>query len=123
MMIDRRAILAAIPISLFLAHSVEATPELSHNLRGGRFSWDGTWSGNWGGRQSEGTSVRIVNNKVVSFEYHGVFTPVSASTVTATTVSYDYNGVMVIMTRTGTTTAMASLHSPMGDATARLTRR
>jgi len=37
-----------------------------------------------------------------------------------TTVSYAYNGVTVVMS--GTTTAVASSHSSMGDATAPLTK-
>jgi hypothetical protein len=115
MMIDRRAVMAAISISFFLADSADATA--------GRFSWDGTWSGNWGEQASQATSVTIVNNNVVRFEYRGVSTPVSASTVTPTTVSYAYDGVSVIMTRTGATSAMATLHSPMGDASARLIKR
>jgi hypothetical protein len=123
MMIDRRAVMAAIPISLFLADSVGATPKHRHASHRREFSWDGTWSGNWGGQKSEATSVTIVNNKVVRFAYHGVSTPVSASTVTPTTVSYNYNGISVIMRRTTVTTAMASLRGPMGDTTAQLTRR
>jgi hypothetical protein len=123
MMIDRRAVVAALPISLFLAHSVEARPRHRYASHDAKFSWDGTWSGNWGGQGSQATSVTIANNNVVSFEYHGVSTPVPASRVTPTSVSYGYGGVSVIMTRTGATTAMASLHGPMGDATARLTKR
>ena len=122
-MIDRRAVLAAIPISLFLAGSVDAALEHRHSSQNAKASWDGTWSGNWGGQEAQATSVTIVNNNVVSFQYNGVSTPVSASTVTPTTVSYEYNGVSVVMTRAGATAATASLHAPMGDATARLTRR
>lgn len=123
MMIDRRALIAAIPISLFLANSVRASLEHRRASHGGKFSWDGTWTGNWGGQESEATSVTIVNNNVVRFEYHGASSPVSASAVTPTTVSYDYNGVSVIMRRTSVRTAKASLHSPMGDTTAQLTRQ
>ena len=122
-MIDRRAVLAAIPVSLFLAGVGEATSERTLGSRDENRLWDGTWSGDWGGQESEATSVTIVDNKVVSFEYNGVSTPVSASTVTPNTVSYAYNGVTVVMRRTGATTAIASLHGSMGDATARLTRR
>ena len=122
-MIDLRAIIAAIPISLLLAGSLEAKLEHRHSSPGGESSWEGTWSGNWGGQESQATAVTIVNNNVVSFEYRGASTPVSASVVTPTSVSYAYNGVSVVLTRTGATTAMASLHSSMGDATAQLTRR
>jgi hypothetical protein len=123
MIIDRRVLMAAIPISLLLAGPAEATIEHRHLPPRATFSWDGTWSGNWGGQESEATSVTIHGNKVVSFEYRGVSTPVSASTVTPTTVSYNYNGVSVTLTRAGATTAAASLHGSMGEATARLTRR
>ena len=123
MMIDRRAVMAALPISLLLVDSTEATAQGRHAAHGAKFSWDGTWHGNWGEQESQATSVTILNNYVVSFEYHGVSTPVSASTVTARTVSYGYDGVWVIMTRTSATTAVASLHSPLGDATARLTKQ
>lgn len=123
MMIDRRAVMVAIPISLFLVESVGAAPMHRHPSHRRKFSWDGTWSGNWGGQKSEATSVTIANNRVVRFEYNGVSTPVSASTVTPTTVSYNYNGVSVMMRRTAVTTAMASLHGPMGKATAQLTKQ
>ena len=122
MMIDRRAVMAAIPISLFFAESVAAAPKHRHASHRRKFSWDGTWSGNWGGQKSEATSVTIANNRVVRFEYNGV-SSVSASTVTPTTVSYNYNGVSVMMRRTAVTTAMASLHGPMGNATAQLTKQ
>jgi len=84
---------------------------------------DGTWSGNWGGQEGEATSITIANNQVVSFEYHGESTPISASTVTPTTVSYEHNGVTIAISRTGATTAMASLHSWLGNTTAQLTRQ
>ena len=122
-MIDRRAVMAAIPLSLFLAGAAEAALAHRHASHAGKFSWDGTWSGNWGGQASQAASVTIVNNKVVSFQYNGASTPVSASRVTPTTASYEHNGVSIAMTRTGAATAMASLHSSMGDATARFTRR
>ncbi len=123
MMIDRRAVLTAIPISLFLAGAVGAAPKHRHASHRRKVSWDGTWSGNWAGQKSEATSVTIVHNKVVRFEYNGVSTLVSASRVTPTTVSCAYNGVSVIMRRTAVKNATASLHGPMGHATARLTRR
>jgi hypothetical protein len=123
MMIDRRLVMSAIPILLFLAGPAQATIEHRHRAPRARFSWDGTWSGNWGGQESQATSVTIHGDKVISFEYGGVSTPVSASKVTPTTVSYNYNGVSVTLTRAGATTAAASLHGSMGDATARLTKR
>lgn len=119
MLIDRRVVMATIPISLFLAGSAEATIDRRHRPPDATSSWDGTWSGNWGGQESQATSVTIHGNKVVSFEYRGVSTPVSASKVTPTTVSYSYNGVSVTLTRASATTAAASLHGSMGDATAR----
>ena len=123
MAIDRRALVAAIPLSFLLAGFAEATPRRERALGGDDVSWDGTWSGNWGGDEWQATSITIADNQVVSFEYHGVSTPISASTVTPTTVSYEHNGVTVTITRTGAKTAMASLHSWMGDTTARLTRQ
>jgi hypothetical protein len=120
MSIDRRAVLAAMPLSFFVASYAEANPKHKHH----HHSWDGKWSGNWGGQASEATSIRIVNNKVVSYDYHGATTPVSApSTVTPTTFSYQVNGVSVSLTRTGATTATASLRSSMGEATAQLIRQ
>src|SRR5262249_18548137 len=103
--------------------SVDAASKHEHASRDDKLSWDGRWSGNWGGQESEATSVIIVNNNVVSYEYHGVSTPVSASITTPTTVSYGNNGITVVITRIGATTAMASLHSPMGDTTAQLTKQ
>jgi hypothetical protein len=115
--------MAAAAISLFLGGSGEATLEHRHAPHGDKLSWDGVWSGSWGGQESQATAVTIVNNNVVSFEYHGMTTPVSASAVTPTTVSYVFDGISVRITRTSVATATASLHSPMGDATARLTRQ
>lgn len=123
MAIDRRAVVAALPLSLFLADFAEAALKHEHARDRDEASWDGTWSGNWGGEDWQATSITIANNHVVSFEYHGVSTPISESTVTPTTVSYEHNGVTVTLTRTSATTAMASLHSWMGETTARLTRQ
>ena len=124
MTIDRRAVVAAPPLSFFLGGSLQAEPQDRHPSHGNKLSWDGKWSGKWGGQESEAeaTSITIVNNKVVSYEYRGVSKPVSASTVTPTTVSYG-NVVTVIIERIGATTATASLHSPLGDANAELTRQ
>jgi hypothetical protein len=110
----RRTLLAALPLSVLFIGSVYAAP---------RFSWDGTWSGKWGGQDAQSTSVTIANNKVVSYQYQGVSTPVSASKVTATTVTYEDRGVSVVLKRTSDRTAEASLHSSQGDATAVLTRQ
>jgi hypothetical protein len=123
MAIDRRAFVAALPFSVLPAGFAQATAKREPAPDDDAVSWDGTWSGNWGGQEWEATSITISNNQVVSFEYHGVSTPISASAVTPTTVSYEHNGVTVTLTRTGATTAMATLHSWMGDATARLTRQ
>jgi hypothetical protein len=100
---------------------VQAAPK--HHARHHHHSWDGTWSGNWGGSAAQATSITIANNKVVSYTYQGAPTAVSASTVTPTRASYEDNGVRVVLTRTGSKTAHASLHSRQGNATAQLTRQ
>jgi hypothetical protein len=123
MTIDRRALVAALSVSLLFAGRPLAKVKRRGSETDGRVSWDGTWSGNWGGQESEATSITIVDNNVVSFAYHGVSTPISASTVTPARVSYEHNWVTVTITRTGPTTAIASLHSMMGDATAQLIRQ
>src|SRR5579872_6387682 len=116
MIIERRAVVAAISLSLLFTGCPQAKPKHKDAQQiDSQLPWDGTWSGNWGGQESEATSVTIVNNNVVSFEYRGASTP--------TTVSYEHDQVSVTMTRTGPATAMASLHSAMGEATAQLTRR
>jgi hypothetical protein len=120
MTINRRAVIAALSLSVFLAGSLHAAPK--HRSHHSHHSWNGTWSGKWGNQDSEATSITIVNNKVVSYQYRGATTPVSASTVTPTTVSYGTD-VTVIIKRTGASTATASLHSAMGDATAELKRQ
>jgi hypothetical protein len=121
MTIDRRAVLAALPLSFFLAGSPRAAARRRSRPSG--HSWDGTWSGNWGGSAAQATSITIVRNRVVSYTYQGASTAVSASKVTATTVVYGDNGVRVVLTRTGPGTANGSLHSSQGDATAALTRQ
>lgn len=121
MTIDRRAVLAALPLSFFLAGSLRAAPK--HRWRHSSHSWDGTWSGNWGGSASQATSITIVRNKVVSYTYLGASTAVSASNVTATRVTYGENGVRVVLTRTGHRTATGSLYSSQGNATAALIRQ
>lgn len=123
MAIDRRAVVAAVPLSLLLAGFAQATAKSLHAPDNHEASWDGVWSGNWGGEEWQATSITIADNQVVSFEYHGVSTPISASTVTPATVSYEHDGVTITLTRTGAMTAMATLHSWMGDTTARLTRQ
>ena len=113
MNINRRMLFAAIPLSLlFFASSPQAAP---------KSAWDGTWSGSWGGGDS--TSITIAGKRVVSYEYQGVSTRVAVSKVTPKRVSYSSEGVMVTLTRTGVTTAFATLHSPHGDSTAQLTRQ
>ena len=114
MTIGRRAFLSAMPILLLLLGPAEAAPKRS---------WDGVWSGLWGGSASQATSITIVNNRVVSYQYQGASNPVAASNVTPTTITYEDRGVSIVIKRTGDATATASLHSSQGDATAQLTRR
>jgi hypothetical protein len=115
MTIGRRTFVAAIALAFLCVGAGEAAPK--HHSR---HSWNGTWSGKWGGQ--EPTSITIANNKVVSYQYQGVTTPVASSNVTPRTVTYGNNGVTVVLTRTGAKTASASLHSLQGDATAELVR-
>jgi hypothetical protein len=112
MKITRRMAFASIPLSLLFASSLQAAP---------KSSWDGTWSGSWGGRDP--TSITIAGNRVVSYEYQGVSTPVATSKVTAKRVTYRGKGTTVRLTRTSNTTALATLHSAQGDATAELTKQ
>ena len=112
MQINRRMVLASIPLTLLFASSLQAAP---------RSSWDGTWSGLWGGRDS--TSITIARNRVVSYEYQGVSTPVAKSKVTPKTAIYISSGITVTLTKTGKSTAFATLHSSQGDATAELTKQ
>ena len=69
------------------------------------------------------TSITIAGQRVVSYEYQGASTPVTRSKVTLKRVIYRSNGVTVTLTKTGRTTAFATLHSSQGDATAILTRQ
>lgn len=121
MTIDRRALIAAVSVSFLFASSLQAAPR--HHSHHSHHSWDGTWSGHWGGSAQQATSITIANNKVVSYTYQGASTPVSTSTVTPTRVSYESNGVRVVLTRAGSRTANASLHSSHGEGTAKLTRQ
>jgi hypothetical protein len=106
-------VFASIPLSLLFASSLQAAP---------KSSWDGTWSGSWGGRDP--TSITIAGNRVVSYEYQGVSTPVARSKVTPKRVTYKSNdGTTVTLTKTSKTTAFATLHSSQGDATAELTKQ
>jgi hypothetical protein len=84
-------------------------------------AWTGTWSGAWGGKDP--TSIKIAGKRVVSYEYQGASTPATKSKVTPKRVIYISNGITVTLTRTGRTTAFATLHSSQGDATAALTRQ
>ena len=112
MKINRRMAFALVPLSLLFASSLQAAP---------KGSWDGTWSGSWGGKDP--TSITIVGKRVVSYVYQGASTPVAKSKVTPKRVIYICNGVTVTLTKTGGTTAFATLHSSQGDATAKLTRQ
>jgi len=122
MIVSRRMVFAAIPLSILSASSLQATPKrhVRHAAAKGS-SWEGTWRGAWGGK--EATAVTIAGNRVVSYEYQGATTPVSASHVTPTRITYGDNGVTVTLTRTSKTTASATLHSSQGGATAELTRQ
>jgi len=112
MQINRRMAFAILPLSLLFAGSLQAAPTSA---------WTGTWSGAWGGKDP--TSITIAGKRVVSYEYQGASTPVTRSKVSPKRVIYGSNGVTVTLTRTGGTTAFATLHSSQGDATAVLTRR
>jgi hypothetical protein len=85
--------------------------------------WDGTWGGAWGGKTEQATSVTVSGKKVVSYSYQGVSHPVASSNVTATKITYEDQGNSVTLTKTGETTAHATLHSQSNDAAAELTRQ
>ena len=124
MIISRRMVFAAIPLSILFASSLQAAPKRhERHVRHAALtsSWEGTWSGAWGGSQP--CSVTIAGNRVVSYEYQGASTPVTKSRVTPKTVTYEGTGATVTLTRTGAKTALAKLHSQQGDATAQLTRQ
>ena len=124
MIISRRMVFAAIPLSILFASSLQAAPKrhVRHERHAApKSSWEGTWSGAWGGSQP--CSVTIAGNRVVSYEYQGASTPVTKSRVTPKTVTYEGTGATVTLTRTGAKTALAKLHSQQGDATAQLTRQ
>jgi hypothetical protein len=112
MKINRRILFASIPLSLLFASSLQASPISP---------WDGTWSGSWGGRNP--TSITIAGKRVVSYEYQGVSTAVARSKVTPKRVTYISNGTTVTLAKTNKTTALATLHSSQGDATAELTKQ
>jgi hypothetical protein len=124
MIISRRMVFAAIPLSILFASSLQAAPKkhVRHERHAPHTSsWAGTWSGSWGGSQP--TTITIEGNRVVSYTYQGASTPVTKSHVTAKVVTYEGQGTSVTMTRTGVTTASATLHSQQGDGTAQLTRQ
>jgi hypothetical protein len=126
MIISRRMVFAAIPLSLLFATSLQAAPKrhvghVRHAAHISSGSWSGTWSGSWGGSQP--TSITIEGTRVVSYTYQGASTPVTKSHVTAKVVTYEGQGTTVTMTRTGATTASAKLHSQQGDGTAQLTKQ
>ena len=112
MNISRRLVFVWVPLSVLWASLTQAGPTSS---------WDGTWSGAWGGR--EPTSITIADRRVVSYEYQSVSHPVKSSKVTPAKITYEDEGVTVTLTKTGATTAHATLHSEQGDATAELTRQ
>lgn len=109
--------------SRWLFAAVIVTAFAGAALAASRGGWDGTWSGAWGGKESEATSIKVVGNKVVSYEYQGTSHPVASSKVTPAKIVYEDQGVTVTLTKTGETTASAALHSDQGDATADLTRQ
>ena len=49
MRINRRMVIASIPLSLLFASSLHAAP---------KSSWDGTWSGSWGGKNPTSSNDR-----------------------------------------------------------------
>src|ERR1700744_2641647 len=106
MILNRRALWLALPLSLALAGSPAlAKPKAKHAAGG---SWTGTWSGAWGGRDA--TAITISNNPVVSYQYGGQTTPVHKSHVSPTLVRYNGEGdVTVTLTRTGANTAHAKI--------------
>jgi hypothetical protein len=112
MNISRRLVFVSIPLSVLWASSAQAGPTSS---------WDGTWSGAWGGREPR--VITIADRRVVSYEYQSQSHPVKNSKVTPTKITFEDNRVIVTLTKTSNTTALATLHSEQGDATAELTRQ
>jgi hypothetical protein len=85
--------------------------------------WDGTWSGVWGGRPEQATTITVLGKKVVSYSYEGVSHPVASSNVTATKITYQDQGNSITLTKTGKSTAHATLRAGSNDADAELTRK
>lgn len=109
---------------LFAAALVVASSSVS--LAAPKPGWDGTWSGAWGGQPDQATSVTIAGNRVVSFTYQGMSHPVSSmpsAPANQPTITYQDQGNVVTLTKRSDTTAAATLRTPMGDATAVLTRQ
>ena len=124
MIISRRMVFAAIPLSLLFASSLDAATKKHHAPKrhaAPASSWSGTWSGSWGGSQP--TTITIAGNRVISYTYQGASTPVTKSKVTPKVVTYEGVGTTVTITRTGAKTASATLHSQQGEGTAELTKQ
>jgi hypothetical protein len=85
--------------------------------------WDGTWGGAWGGKPEQATTITVSGKKVVSYSYQGVSHPVASSNVTATKITYEDQGSSITLTKTGESTAHATLHAGSNDADAELTRK
>jgi hypothetical protein len=116
-----RLALFALPLALLIAAPADAaTPKRHHKAPAGYGSWDGRWVGAWGGSQP--TAQIIKGGKLVAYEYNGQTFPVAASHVTPTRIVYGQE-VVVTLTRTGESTAHATIKTSQGDGTAELTRQ
>jgi hypothetical protein len=118
-MFDRRALFAALALSLAVAPAPAFARPMHHAKMG---SWDGRWAGAWGGRDA--TAINVRGGRVVSYEYGGQTSPVQSSRVTVSRIAYSTpDGVTVTMTRTGANSAHATLKSGQGNGVAELVRQ
>jgi hypothetical protein len=105
MIVGRRFLLVAVPLALVVSYAASgATPN---------GSWDGAWTGSL--EHVSALSLRVANDKVVSYAIAGAPVAVHYSQATPTTLSFgDRDHFSVTLTRTGATTASAKAHGRNG---------
>jgi hypothetical protein len=114
MVVGRRFLLVAVPLALVVSFaSSQGAPS---------GSWDGAWTGSL--EHVSALSLKIANDKVVSYAIAGAPVAVRYTKATPTTLSFgDRDHFSVTLTRTGATTASAKAHGRSGFGSGLFTKQ
>jgi hypothetical protein len=114
MLVGRRFLLVASPLALVVSFAASRAAPSG--------SWDGEWNGSL--EHVSALSLKIADNKVVSYAIAGAPVAVRYTQATPTTLSFgDRDHFSVTLTRIGATTASAKAHGRNGVGSGLFTKQ